>query len=195
MINIKHYFFLVILLFFLGCGKEYAKSKAGEPCEKDSDCQSNRCLIDDFVGNGSICVSLPGTLCQRDTDCWSRRCQKGRCTEVRSGEPCVESSDCESGRCVKGSTSWPKFLYSCSCQHDSDCKYTTQWCLQGRCATHTECFLRILEYCKKNSIKNKVIELTCDCNIYTCTYIPSRTDPFFLTSTLAGCRWQGGTNR
>ena len=129
-----------------------------------SKCPKNNIALERKDGTGACeCYSRPAGQCYQSS-CWTQ-CTDGQCEKAKSGQACEKAQDCMSGNCVKGGPySWSG--RTCSCKSDQDCAKSTNFCIQGKCATLKECKQKLIALCTKDP-KRKNLP-ACDCNQWAC---------------------------
>jgi len=95
------------------CGTCDHFGKPGDCCDRDDDCNNNRCV------NNQCSSGNNGQSCVRDDDCDNRRCVQNFCRAGAAEDPCDRDKDCAEDRCV---------FKECSnggvgnnCKNDKDC--------------------------------------------------------------------------
>lgn len=123
---------------------------SGDPCNKDSDCQSDLdCNLDNFqLVCGEARPKGEGEYCDEDNDC-KGYCELFRCYDGSVGDSCNKDSDCQSGL----DCDWENFKLVCKkkkdegkfCWGDSECQgYCHDLkCWDGskgdRCGSNSDC--------------------------------------------------------
>ena len=89
-----------IMVLLVGCDAEQ-NLKIGDPCSKDSDCESGRCDKQICKSSAPIDNEKP---CEHQYDCFSEVCSKGVCLQgsKKQGETCSVWQQCVTAKCKAG---------------------------------------------------------------------------------------------